>query len=191
MGRFVTCNSRPCPVQEIAVQAGGTIVFDTRVEFTEAGPCGLPQDTGFFQLFKGNIAGDNIVYNCQSSDDPCPEQYPNQVLNKPVFATPGGGHRFNRSLTIRNAAVDDGGDYTFRVELRADGSNEPSITFRVTVTRKFTQSITAVYVTGSSLPTLPGLSAVQHATRGESLGRSCHENNVNDYYVILTARSSS
>ena len=154
MGRFVTCNSRPCPVQEIAVQAGGTIVFDTRVEFTEAGPCGLPQDTGFFQLFKGNIAGENIVYNCQGSDDPCPERYSNQVLNKPVFATPSGGHRFNRNLTIRNAAMNDGGDYTFRVELRADWSNEPSITFRVTVTRKFTQSITAVYVTGSSLPGL-------------------------------------
>ena len=141
MGRFATCNPQDCNVQPISVLAGDTIVFDTRVIFINSGPCGLPQDTGFFQLFKGEIAADNLVYNCLGNDDTCPTQFPNQVLNTSVYAIHGGGHRFNVSLTIRNAAMDDGGNYTFRVQLQSgEGSSEPVKIFRVTVNRKYTLS---------------------------------------------------
>ena len=109
-------------------------MFDTRVIFTESGPCGLPQNTGFFQLFKGNyLVGENIVYNCLGTNDPCPANSTNGV-----YAIHGGGHRFNMNLTIQNATMDDGGNYTFRVQLQSgEGSREPLITFRVTVNRKY------------------------------------------------------
>ena len=109
-------------------------MFDTRVIFTESGPCGLPQNTGFFQLFKGNnLVAENIVYNCLGTNDPCPANSTNVV-----YAIHGGGHRFNMNLTIRNAAMDDEGNYTFRVQLQSgEGSSEPLITFRVTVNRKY------------------------------------------------------
>ena len=126
-------------MQDISVLVGDTIVFDTRVIFTGSGPCGLPQNTGFFQLFKGNnLVGVNIVYNCLGNNDPCPADFPNNVLNKPVNAIRDGGHRFNMNLTIRNATMDDGGNYTFRVQLQSgEGNSEPLITFRVTVNRKY------------------------------------------------------
>ena len=141
MGRFATCNPGDCNVQLISVLAGDIVLFDTRVIFINSGPCGLPQDTGFFQLFKGEIAAQNIVYNCLGNDDPCPTQFSNQVLNTSVYAIHGEGHRFNMNLTIQNAAMDDRGDYTFRVQLRSEeGSSEPVKIFRVTVNRKYTIS---------------------------------------------------
>ena len=64
-------------------------MFDTRVVFTEAQLAHVGCHRRLVS-FKGNITGNNVVYNCQSSNDSCPTQFPNQVLNKPVYAIHGG-----------------------------------------------------------------------------------------------------
>ena len=106
---FAYCNVHYHPEvcgEQISVQAGSTIVFDTRVTFINSGPCGLPENIELLYFLKGRAP----LYECSARDNPCPKTY----LSSPILAVWGGGHKFNLNLTKGYATVDDEALYTVR-----------------------------------------------------------------------------
>ena len=125
---FAYCNVHYHPKvcgEQISVQAGSTIVFDTRVTFINSGPRGLPENTEGLYFFKGRAP----LYECSARDNPCPKTY----LRSPIHAVRGGGHRFNLNLAKAYATVDDEAFYTVRT---SKGVNASLKRFVVTVEGK-------------------------------------------------------
>ena len=104
---FAYCNVHYHPEvcgEQVSVQAGSTIVFDTRVVFINSGPCGLQENTERLYFYKGQA----LLYKCSARDNPCPETY----LSSSIRAVRGEGNKFNLNLTKAYATVDDEALYT-------------------------------------------------------------------------------
>ena len=120
---FAQCNnhwhSDYCGTEQISVQAGSTIVFDVRLMFINSGPCGLPQNTGYFHFTKGEVTARNNVYTCSVRDSRCPGTSQTSAIR----AVWGGGHKLNLNLTKAYATVDDEALYTALLGLHYRGEN--------------------------------------------------------------------
>ena len=101
--------------------------------FSNSGPCGIPQGTDSLQLYRGTPPSQsNLLYVCgNANNNPCPETY----MTSTIRAVSSGSHKFNLSLTIPNAAVEDGVTYTARVEVLRPSGGRATLekTFHVTV----------------------------------------------------------
>jgi len=99
----------------LTVQAGDELVIDSRIIFINSGPCMIPQNTTFLQLFKGEVNQQNRQYECRNVDE-CPTS---NGSFQAVPAVLGGGqiNKFNFNLTKASAVMDDEGIYRIRVQV--------------------------------------------------------------------------
>ena len=101
--------------------------------FSNSGPCGIPQGTNTVRLFRGTqVSQPNLLYVCSNrNNSPCPETYTTSTIR----AVNSGGHKFNLTLTLPNAALEDGRTYTAEVEVQRPSGGLTTLrnTFHVTV----------------------------------------------------------
>jgi len=101
----------------LTVQAGGEIVIDSRIIFINSGPCMIPQNTTFLQLFKGDVIAANRLYECRNGNAAvCPTGMGSFEV---APAAPGGGpiNKFNFNLSKASAVMEDAGIYRVRVQV--------------------------------------------------------------------------
>ena len=115
---FASCHSQSCPIELLPVWAGDEIVIDARIIFINSGPCMIPQNTTFLQLFKGDVSDENLRYECHDVEV-CPPTMGSFQAVPAVPAVPvgGGSHKFNINLTKASAMMDDEGIYRVRVRV--------------------------------------------------------------------------
>ena len=112
---FASCRSQSCPIELLPVQAGDEIVIDARIIFINSGPCMIPQNTTFLQLFKGDVLEENLRYECHDVEVCPPRMGSFQAV--PAVLVGGGSHKFNINLTKASAMMDDEGIYRVRVRV--------------------------------------------------------------------------
>jgi len=90
-------------------------VIDARIIFINSGPCMIPQNTTFLQLFKGEVNEMSRLYECRNVEV-CP---PSMGSFEAVPAVLGGGqfNKFNFNLTKESAVLEDDSIYRVRVQV--------------------------------------------------------------------------
>ena len=88
-------------------------MIDARIIFINSGPCMIPQNTTFLQLFKGDVSEENLWYECHDVEVCPPRMGSFQAI--PAVPVGGGSHKFNINLTKASAMMDDEGKYRVRV----------------------------------------------------------------------------
>ena len=96
----------------ITVQAGEPVMIDARITFINWGPCMMPQETEFLQLFKGALTPENLLYDCRDTAT-CPS---GSGAFQPVT---NGSHGFTIFLRKENAMSADEGDYVVRARINS------------------------------------------------------------------------
>jgi len=143
---FASCHSQRCPLEMVTVQAGDELVIDARIIFINSGPCMIPQNTTFLQLFKGDVIADNRLYECRDVEVCPPSMGSFDVA--PAASEGGPINRFNFNLTKASAVMEDDGIYRVRVQVF-----NPRNAFAI-VTKTMSISITAAPIESTTTSTV-------------------------------------